>query len=287
MIRPVPALAPPERVAAAETVARAIDASRDGIVAALLFGSKARGDADEDSDVDLLLICRGDMDDADTLAAGLAQAAGELEAGLGVSIEPWVVPAMNLREGRRTPMLVDALHDGLPLWPPDAPPLRLPFTPADARFCADCLLDWVAEGGGVVRTALDEGRLADAAARARDDITRLATAALLLTGDTRHRRSGTLRRFRRRLVRTGEVDPAVRPAVAWALRAFPVDDGRGRDHAPVPPAAAADAARGYRLAAVTERSMVPWILERMENAWDDASGAGRPRAVPAARRGPR
>src|SRR5690606_41207397 len=98
---------------------------------------------------------------------------------------------------------------GLPLWPPGAPPIRLPFTEADAHFCAGCLLDWVYEGGTVARAALADGRWADAARRARDDITRLATAALLLEGDTRHRNVGSLRRFRRRFVQTGVMPPAV------------------------------------------------------------------------------
>src|SRR5690606_19678686 len=123
--------------------------------------------------------------------------------------------------GSRTPMLVDALDDGIPLWPPGAPPIRIAFTPADAAFCASCLIDWIDAGGAIARHALARGRHADAAARIRDDITRMATAALLLDGDTRHRHVGSLRRFAEKWIATGRVSTHVFPALEWAASAYP------------------------------------------------------------------
>ena len=233
------------------------------LLRAALFGSRARGDGDERSDLDVLLVCDvapEQRTDAGTVVAALAEALG---AETGVPLEPWTVCGVDLEEGRRTPMLVDAVADSLPLWPPGAPPLRAPFTPADAVFCAECLLEWVDAGGAVARQALAQGRLEEAAARARDDIARLATAALLLTGDTRHRRAGSLRRFEETFVEEGWVPGSVRPALAWAAAAYPADGGRGLEDPPVPESAARSAALGISLVARLEREVVVPILERI------------------------
>ena len=278
-IAPAPTLTAREHAAVAALIARALDRDDPPLLHALLFGSKARGDFHAASDVDVLLIC--DMDPAERHAAGAAFAreADDVARSTGVALEPWAVAFADLEEGCRTPMLVDALEDGLPLWPPGAPPLRLPFTEADAHFCAGCLLDWVYEGGTVARAALADGRWADAARRARDDITRLATAALLLEGDTRHRNVGSLRRFRRRFVQTGVMPPAVLPALAWAESAYPALPRLTGEAPRVTAAAIETAPTGCQLAAVLEAVLVPWILDRL-HAGPGSGAATSPGAAP-------
>jgi len=258
-----PQLRPDESDALRELIRRLLERGWPPLLRAALFGSKARGDFDDRSDMDVLLVC--DVDPADRTAAGAiaATVAASVAASTGIRVEPWTVCARDLDEGRRTPMLVDAVADAVPIWPGDAPPLHAPFTPADAVFCAGRLLEWVSAGGAEARLALREGRLTDAAQRARDDIARLATAALLLTGDTRHRRLGSLARFERVFVRGGLVPPTVRPALAWASAAYPADGGRGREIPPVTPAAIHTAALGCELAAVLERELVGPLLERI------------------------
>lgn len=276
----IPTLLPRERRAVQHLIARARAADAPPLLYAFLFGSKARGDFDELSDVDLLLVCdipEFRLDDAARWFHNRAMAIG---AACRVALEPWVVHAGNLRQGARTPMLVDAIHDGIPLWPPGLPLLHLPFTPADARFCASRLLEWVDAGGPLVHDALRHGERRRAAGRARDDITRLATAALLLTGDTRHRKAGSLDRFHRRFVATGIIPPTVLPALAWARRAYPPDGGRGTEEAPVTDRAAATAELGARLAAVMEEATLPWILDRIRRL--GRRGAGRMARGPAA-----
>jgi predicted nucleotidyltransferase len=243
---------------------------------ASVFGSKARGDADDRSDIDVLVVCDVAPAWKDHAAAAVCDVAERVQRRTGVDVETWTVLAADLLVGRRTPMLIDALADSVPLWPPGQPAIRLPFTPRDAHFCADCLLDWVAEGGGVCRAALREGRWGEAAGRARDDITRLATAALLLTGDTRHRRTGSLERFRSRFVERGRVSAATLPALAWASAAFPADGGRGRERPPVSAAAVRSADLGYALAGVMEREVTPWILGRMRRIRGLAGGRASP-----------
>lgn len=233
------------------------------LIRAALFGSKARGDSDEHSDVDLLLVCDIPSERREIVGRANAALARSVEAESGVCVEPWTVSADDLRRGRRTPMLVDAVADSVPLWPRGAPPLRAPFTPRDAVYCADRLLDWVDDGGAIAARALREGRAADAAARARDDIARMATAALLLTGDTRHRRVGSLRKFERRFIRSGLVPLGARASLRWAEQAYPRDGGRGMEHPPVPAWAAATARLGCELAAGLEDAVLPLIFQRM------------------------
>ncbi len=233
------------------------------LLRAALFGSRARGDFAASSDVDVLLLCR--VGPAERTRAGevnerLGRSIGRKA---GVRLQTWTVCADDLRAGRRTPMLVDALADAITVWPPGASPLRAPFTPADAVFCAERLLTWVDNGGAEARQALQEGRWADAAARARDDIARLASAALLLTGDTRHRRRGTLRRFERRFVRTGLVPRGATRALKWAAAAYPRDGGRGQETPPVPPPLVATAPAGCELAAALEAELLVPLLDRM------------------------
>lgn len=256
-------LTPREHAAVTRFLRRALARGNPPLFRAALFGSKARGDFDRDSDVDVLLVADVDADDRLPAAEAFGRLAGRVTEETGVEIEPWTVCVVDLDEGRRTPMLVDAAADSIPLWPAGAPPLRAPFTPADAVFCAECLLGWVEAGGDVSGRALAEGALDQAARRARDDIARLATAALVLCGDTRHRRVGTLRRFEERFVRTGTVSPRVLPALAWAARAYPPDGGRGQETPPVPAAAAATAALGRRLVATLEAELVPRLLARI------------------------
>lgn len=261
MIEPTPTLTPAERRALTTLLTRTLSAAEPPVLRAFLFGSKARGDFDAASDVDLLLVCDVDPDEREYAGRLVARDALIVRRETGIAVEPWAVTAADLIEGYRTPMLIDALDDGHPLWPLGTPPLPLPFTPADARFCASCLLDWVAAGGPIVREALEARRWGEAATRARDDITRLATAALLLTGDTRHRRISSLERFAERFVHTRLLPPALLPALAWATTAYPPGGGRGAERPPATPEAILTAPRGYQLARRMEAEVVPYLLE--------------------------
>lgn len=200
---------------------------------ALLFGSKARGSARPDSDVDLLLIFRALPPDREPQATIAEELADEVAARAGVPVSAWSVALVDLERGMRTPMLVDALADGVPLWPADRPPPRVPFTPEDALRCTGALLQRVAEGSAeVVRHRL-AGDAAAARRRARDDVVRLCTAALLLHGETRPRRADAVRRFVAAYARTGVVPDRLLPLLEWAAASFG-PDGRDEER-PVPP----------------------------------------------------
>src|SRR4051794_41966622 len=108
--RPDPLLArlvsPREHAAAMELVRRV----RRGVPAelwrALLFGSRARGEARPDSDVDVLLVFRALPPDREPHAGIAERIADETARDTGVPVTAWSVSLDDLVCGRRTPMLV-------------------------------------------------------------------------------------------------------------------------------------------------------------------------------------
>jgi predicted nucleotidyltransferase len=209
---------------------------------ALLFGSRARRQARPDSDVDVLLVFRRLPPDREPHASQAERIADVVARRSGVPIGVWSVSLEDLAQGRRTPMLVDALEDAVPLWP-DADPPRAPFTPRDAAFCAARLVDRVDEGGETVARSLAGGD--DAwMRRSRDDLVRLCTAVLLLAGDTRPRRGDAIRAFLARNPRF-PLSPAERGVLAWAARSYPrrhleLDDAHPVPHPPCAPGVVLD-----------------------------------------------
>ena len=200
---------------------------------ALLFGSKARRQARPDSDVDVLLVFKRLPPDREPQATHAERIADEVAARTGVPVGVWCVSREDLLAGRRTPMLVDALEDAVPLWPAGEAPPRAELTPADALFCANRLLDRVGEGSADVSAKLAAGD-PDWARRARDDLVRLCTAVLLLAGETRPRRGDAVRRF---LERNPRFDPGAEgcTVLAWAARSYPPGHVELDDDSPVPP----------------------------------------------------
>jgi predicted nucleotidyltransferase len=201
---------------------------------ALLFGSKARGTARPDSDVDVLLVFKRLPPDREPQATHAERIAERVAARTGVPVGVWSVSREDLRPGRRTPMLVDALEDAVPLWPAACPIPVAAFTPADATFCATRLLDRVEEGSAEVARALAEGDERAWGRRARDDLVRLCTAVLLLAGETRPRRGDAVRRFLERNPRFADGADA-RAVLAWAARSYPPGHVELDDDTPVPP----------------------------------------------------
>ena len=196
---------------------------------AFLFGSRARGEGRPDSDLDVLLVFHALPPDREPQAGIAEWIADEVAEDTGIPVTVWSVALVDLERGHRTPMLVDALDDGVPLWPADAPPVGVGYTPDDALFCAATLLDRVEEGSAEVEDAWDAGEPRVAARRIRDDLVRMCTAALLLDGVTRPRRADAVAAF---AAREG-VPPEVEPVLRWAAASFG-PDGRDGD-GPVPP----------------------------------------------------
>jgi len=240
-------ITPREHAAAMELVRRVRRQVPAELRHALLFGSRARGEGRPDSDLDVLLVFRALPPDREPQAGIAEWIADEVAEESGVPVTVWSISLPDLERGWRTPMLVDSLDDAIPLWPADAPVPRVDFTPEDALYCTGQLLDRVEEGSAEVEEAFDAGEHAAAARRARDDLVRLCTAALLLEGITRPRTAESVRCLVARHGAPREVAPVLR----WAAASYGAD---GKDHGgPIPPppgglgaaARAVDALRGY------------------------------------------
>lgn len=225
-------LRPAQQAAVARLLYRVRAEVQAPIAHAALFGSTARGEARPDSDVDVLLIFRRLPPDREPQAGHAEAIAEEVARESGVPVTVWSVSLIDLRRGERTPMLVDALTDGVALWPPGVEVPRIRFTPADAEHCAATLLLRVSEGSGEVQDALAAGDVDAALLRVRDDVVRLCTANLLLSGRTRPRRGAAVRAFVREVGEQAFTAPE-RQVLAWAAASFGASGKE--EHTPPPP----------------------------------------------------
>lgn len=203
------------------------------LVQAALFGSKARGAARPDSDVDVLLIFRWLPPDREPQARHAEEIARIVAAETGVPVTVWSISLTDLVQGQRTPMLIDALEDAVSIWCGDRPVPSLPFTPADALYCGGALLARVAEGSEEFAAARATAHWNAASKRARDDVVRLCIAWLLMHGITRPRRADAVRAFADLAYGPAGPPSAVEDLLAWVAMSFG-DDGRD-DQCPVPP----------------------------------------------------
>lgn len=227
-------LGPEEIEAARQFVWRVLAEIPAPLTEAALFGSRARGDAGPESDVDILLVFRElpfDREPAATIAEQIAEAVADRS---GVPLGSWAVSLPDLREGERTPMLVDALQDKISIWcwPDPLPAVR--FTPADAIRCCDALLDRLEEGSWEFGRAMERGDHAAALRRVRDDLVRAGTALLLLDGITRPRRAEVPEALLR--WEELEIPPVARRVLAWCRDSFG-PDGKDEDRPIEPPPA--------------------------------------------------
>lgn len=221
-----------QRAAAVELVRRVRREVDADLVQVSLFGSRARGEGRPDSDVDLLLIFRRLPPDREPQATHAEALAEEVAAYTGVPVTAWSVSLVDLEHGRRTPMLVDAMRDGVPLWSAGRPLPPVRFTPADAMHCTAALLDRVEEGSDEVRAALAQADPPAAALRARDDLVRMAVALHLLRGVTEPRRGAAAEGALRLLPHP--VPDEVHTALRWAAGSYGAG-GREEESPPPPP----------------------------------------------------
>jgi hypothetical protein len=211
-------LSPRERAAIAEVVGRVLDHVGAELVRVVLHGSRSRGEARPDSDLDLLLIFRALPPDREPHATKAEYIAERVARESGVPVTTWSVSLPDLACGVRTPMLVDSLEDGVVVWPPRAPKWCVRFTPADALHCTGALLERVREGSEEVIARLSAGDVRGAAQRVRGDVVRLCTALLLLRGETRPRRADVV--WRVLALGAAGRDAEMLDVLGWAARSF-------------------------------------------------------------------
>lgn len=233
------ALNPPQLHAARYVVARVRGEVDAQLVQASLFGSRARGEARSDSDVDLLLVFRSLPPDREPFATQAENIAEEEAARTRVPVTVWSVSLMDLAQGQRTPMLVDALEDSIPIWWSEDPLPTVPFTLHDAVHCVEALLRRVEEGSLAVQRRLARGRHDAASWRIREDLVRVCTAQLLLSGITRPRRTDAVLA----VLGSTETGTFERAIAGWVERSFGSNGTDGRRSVSPPPGGCEAAAR--------------------------------------------
>ena len=113
-------LTPTEQEAITEYIARIRVRFRNRVLAAMLFGSKARGDADPESDIDLLVLV--DVESSE-FRSQLWRIASDVSLEYDVVLSPRVFGQSRWDETRRIrlPLYRAIVADGVPLTPERVP----------------------------------------------------------------------------------------------------------------------------------------------------------------------
>lgn len=111
-------LAANERTALAALVHRLRQCYGDDLLRVVLFGSKACGDSDEESDIDVLVVVRMPDDDYWQHRRQISAIAGHLDLEHDVILSTLLVDEAELAEMRRANLLLNRSiqRDGIELW---------------------------------------------------------------------------------------------------------------------------------------------------------------------------
>ena len=176
-----------------------------------LFGSKARGDSDEESDVDLLIVAR-DADDALREAIGDVAYALSLESGVLLCehvVSSWRFAQMRARQ---EPLYRNITAEGVDLWASRSVATSVveEKAPYDLGSPDDYLrqrLERSRQDLAWARSALERGEYRLALNRAYYAAFHLATAVLANLGVVRHRHSAVESAFHEHLIKPGLIEP--------------------------------------------------------------------------------
>ena len=115
---PAPFLSPEDQRAAAHFLAAARGHFGDRLVRVDLYGSKARGDAHSESDLDRLVVFRGDggVDWRDTRAASFLAADVGLETGVGVAAKCVASARFDREAAEPVGFATRVSREGITLW---------------------------------------------------------------------------------------------------------------------------------------------------------------------------
>ena len=108
-------LAPNERAALADYLAQLRTTCGDRLLRVMLFGSKARGDSEPESDIDILVVLRGELDG---LKDRLADLSYDISLNYGVVVSDFVVGERRYdwMSRHNEPWLSEVMREGVELW---------------------------------------------------------------------------------------------------------------------------------------------------------------------------
>lgn len=185
----------------------------DDVQHVVLFGSKARGDHDPESDLDLLVV-------ADAEKAVLSRMAQAVEAETDVLLQPLVVPPQRYQEYRRllVPLYVTLRRDGVELWDEDrwmveeqtAP---LDFVEGELRTMDEDTRETIQMYLGLAHEALDDAHLLSSSGSLRRTLScayyacfYALSAALYTISVVRGKHSGVRAALSQFLIRPGLIE---------------------------------------------------------------------------------
>ena len=199
-----------ERAVLAEFLSRLREQCGDRIAHVWLFGSKARGDSDEESDVDLLIVARnGD----DALEKAVGEIAYELSLEHGVLLCEHVISTWRFAQmhARQEPLYKNIVREGVDLWASETAPTKVAEeqtlynlgTPEDyLRHRLERSLEDLAWARG----ALERGEYRLALNRAYYAVFHLTSVVLANLDVIRHRHAAVEAAFHEYLIKPGFIE---------------------------------------------------------------------------------
>lgn len=211
-------LTPHEQSVLTEFLSRLRAQCGDHIAHVWLFGSKARGDSDEESDVDLLIVAR---DGSDVLGEAVSEIAYDLSLEHGVLLCEHIVSAYRFAQMRARQEFIykNIVGEGVDLWPlvksPRVAEERAPYNTGseeqqDYGTYEDYLKERLSRAYEDITDAhrsLDVGSYRLALNRAYYAVFHVATATLALLGQERRRHSAVESAFHEYLIKPGFIEP--------------------------------------------------------------------------------
>ena len=183
----------------------------DRIAHVWLFGSKARGDFDEESDVDLLIVVHG-RDDALKKTAG--EIAYDLSLKHGVLLCEHVVSTWRFAQmcARQEPLYKNVVREGVDLWASETVSARAAETRASYNLGTpdDYLrhrLERSHQDLAWAQSALERGEYRLALNRAYYAVFHLTSVVLASLDVARHRHSGVESALHQYLIKPGLIEP--------------------------------------------------------------------------------
>jgi uncharacterized protein (UPF0332 family)/predicted nucleotidyltransferase len=203
-------LTPQEREVLCEFLSRLRERCSDRIAHVWLFGSKVRGDSDEESDMDLLIVAR-DGDDA--LRKVVGEIAYDLSLEHGVLLCEHVVSTWRFAQMhvRQEPLYKNIVREGVDLWASETVPTRVVEKQAsyDLGTPEDYLrhlLERSHEDLAWARGALERGEYRLALNRAYYAVFHLTSVVLANLDVMRHRHSAVEAAFHEYLIKPGLIE---------------------------------------------------------------------------------
>jgi len=207
-----------EKRALAEYLRRLEEEYGDTVIRVVLYGSKVRGDCDEESDLDLLIVLGSDDP---RLLEAVGQLSFPFQLDYGVALSDLVVGASRYdwMRSHEEPLFRNIRDEGVELWPnyqpaaDEHPQPRRHSRPGEeqvdenTKLIIGMRLERCEEDLKFARLLLKEGGYRQSISRAYYAVFMIATAALLVFDIRRSKHSGVESAVHQYLVKPGLIEP--------------------------------------------------------------------------------